>query len=84
MLQPLNEWDNANKLKWLKVRLTGRAQTAFLHLPEETKKDHKLASVALKERFEPAEFQTKRKKKTKGWADYAEDLKSLTGKAYPA
>ncbi len=87
----VNEWDNANKLKWLKVRLTGRAQTAFQHLPEETREDYKQASRALKERFEPAsrkcryqaEFQTKRKKKTEGWADYAEELRSLANKAYP-
>ncbi len=54
--------------------------------------DYQQATAALKERFEPAsrkgryqagEFQTKRKKKTEGWADYAEDLRSLAGKAYP-
>eukprot|EP00731_Ephydatia_muelleri_P000948 Em0001g948a len=47
---------------------------------------------ALKERFEPAsqtarylaEFENRRKKKTEGWADFAEDLRSLVEKAYPA
>ena len=46
---------------------------------------------ALKERFEPAskkslyqaEFQTRRKKRTEGWAEYAEDLKTIVNKAYP-
>ncbi len=49
----VNEWDNAQKLKWLKVRLTARAQKAFQRLPEETRADFKLAIKALKERFEP-------------------------------
>ena len=47
--------------------------------------------AALQERFEPkslktryqAEFQTRRKKKSEGWADFSEDLKMLTDKAYP-
>ena len=46
---------------------------------------------ALRERFEPksrrsryeAEFQTRRKKKSEGWADFAEDLKLLADKAFP-
>ncbi len=64
------------------MHLTGCAQTAFQHLPEETKKDYKLASVALEERFKPAShkcryqavFQMKHKKSTEGWADFTEDL----------
>ena len=87
----VNEWDDADKLKWLKVRLTGRAQTAFQHLPETTKGDFKLAFAALKKRFEPtsrkgryqAEFRTKRKTKSEGWAEYAEDLRKLVSQAYP-
>lgn len=46
---------------------------------------------ALHQRFEPrsrqtrykAEFQTRRKKKSEGWADSAEDLKSLVEKGFP-
>ena len=42
-------------------------------------------------RFEPAsrrdlyqaEFDTRRKKATEGWAEYAEDLKTLVEKAFP-
>ena len=45
----------------------------------------------LQERFEPkskrtryqAEFETGRKKKSEGWADFADDLRSLADKAYP-
>ena len=66
----VNEWDDEQKLKWLKVRLTGRAQKAFQHLPEASRATFNLAKAALKMRFEPesrttryqAEFQSRRKK----------------------
>jgi hypothetical protein len=46
---------------------------------------------ALKARFDPesrrtryqAEFQTRRKKASEGWADFADELRSLADKAYP-
>ena len=87
----VNEWDEGGKLKWLKVRLTGRAQIAFQRLSEAAQGDYKEAVKALKERFEPAarkhryqaEFQTRRKRKAEGWADFAEDLKALADKAFP-
>ena len=31
----VNTWDGEQKLKWLKVHMTGRAQKAFQHLPAE-------------------------------------------------
>ncbi len=87
----VNEWNAASKLLWLKVRLVGRAQTAFQRLPETTKADYKESMKALKKRFEPAgrqaryqaEFQSRKKKATEGWAEYAEDLEALVEKAFP-
>ena len=87
----VNGWDEGTQLKWLKVRLTGRAQTAFQRLPTETQQDLGQTVTALKERFEPAsqktryqaELQTRRKKKSESWADLAEDLRLLADKAYP-
>ena len=87
----VNEWTDAQKLKWLRVRLTGRAQKAFHRLPPESVATYRGATNALQERFEPksrrtryqAEFETRRKKKSEGWADFAEDLRSLADKAYP-
>ena len=87
----VNGWDATQNLKWLKVRLTGRAQIAFQRLSEEARADFKEAKKALTERFEPksrksryqAEFQTRRKKKTEAWADFAEDLKQLADHAFP-
>ena len=51
-----------------------------------------LGKAALRGRFEPesrkiryqAEFQSRRKKASEGWADFADDLQSLTEKAYPS
>jgi hypothetical protein len=79
----VNGWSGADSLKWLKVRLTGRAQTAFQRI--------KRAAAALKERFEPAtrkhrfqaELQTRKKQKGEAWADFADDLKSLADRACP-
>ena len=50
----VNGWDDDQKLLWLKVRLTGRAQTAFQRLSDIAGASYNEAKKALKERFEPA------------------------------
>ena len=87
----VNEWNDAKKLLWLKARLTGRAQLAFQHASTEIQEDYDRLKQAMKDRFEPesrkgryqAEFQTRRKKPSEGWADFAQDLQSLADKAFP-
>ena len=84
----VNKWDEAACLCWLKVRLTGRAQTALQCLPNNA--DYKSAKKALQERFEPscrrernqAQFQARRKKKDEGWTDLVDGLRNLVDKAY--
>ena len=49
----VNSWDGEQKLLWLKVRMTGRAQTAFKKLPDDAKGSFEAAVRALGERFEP-------------------------------
>ena len=36
----INEWDDAAKLLWMRVRLVGRAQTAYGHLPTTAKESY--------------------------------------------
>ena len=89
----VNGWNAASKLLWLKVRLTDRAQKAFQRLPAETRQSYELSKKALEveERFEPAskselyiaELRVRQKRPSEAWADYAEDLRTLTDKAYP-
>ena len=87
----VNGWDDADKLKWLRVRLTGRAQKALHRLTDAQWATYEATRLALNTRFDPesrqtryqAEFQTRRKKAGEGWADLADDLKSLADKAYP-
>lgn len=84
-------WDEAARLKWLRVRLSGRAGTVFRRLPDATRADYGQAKAALKERFEPAtkrtlyqtKLQTRLKQRSEGWAEFGEDLKTLADKAYP-
>ncbi len=88
----VNKWTSEEKLLWLQVRLTGRAQKAFQRLPVDNRATCALAIKAMKERFEPesrktryqAEFQARQRKPTEGWADFAEDLQTLAEKAYPS
>ena len=87
----VNGWSDEQKLKWLRVRLTGRAQKALHRIPEASRTTYEATRAALKARFDPesrqtryrAEFQTRRKKASEGWADFADDLKSLVDKGYP-
>ena len=68
----VNGWDGEEKLKWLRVRLTGRAATTFRRLSEATRADFTAATTALRERFEPeskkelymAEMQTRSRRAT--------------------
>lgn len=87
----VNGWDDAAKILWMRVRLTGKAQTALKRLPTAARESYAEARKALEKRFEPASkrdlyvsaFQTRRKKRTEGWEDLAEDLRTLSEKAYP-
>jgi len=84
-------WDAATKLKWLRVRLTGRAGTVFRCLPETTRADFDLATAAMKSRFEPeskkelyrTQLLTRKKKQGEGWAAFGDDLRILADRAYP-
>ena len=87
----VNGWDDTQKLRWLRVRMTGRAQKALLRLPGATADSYDATRDALRARFEPesrhtryqAEFQLRRKKAAEGWADFGDDLRNLADKAYP-
>ena len=87
----VNGWSEAQKLQWLRVRVTGRAQKALLRLPAVTAPSFDSTRDALRARFEPesrqtryqAEFQLRRKKAAEGWADFADALRTLADKAYP-
>lgn len=87
----VNHWDDADKLKWLRGRLTGQAQKALHRLPETSTSMYAAPHAAMKTRFDPesrhtrhqAEIQAWRKKSMEGWADFADDLKALCDKAYP-
>ena len=88
----VNGWDDEQRLQWLRVRVTGRAQKALHRLTETATVSYEATRDALRERFEPesrrtryqAEFQARRKRPGEGWADLTDDLRSLADKAYPA
>ena len=87
----VNKWSEEKKLQWLWVCLTGRAQKTIQHLTADAAASFSTTIKALDERFEPksqrtlhhAEFQARRKKKLEGWAEFADDLKTLVEKGFP-
>ena len=52
-MEAVNDWDDATKLKWLRVQLTGKSQTASQRLLEDTQESYNGATIALKEQLEP-------------------------------
>ena len=49
----VNGWNDNDKLLWLKVRLTEKAQMAFAQLAHETQQSYATAKQALIDRFDP-------------------------------
>ena len=86
----VNKWGDADKLLWLRVRMTGRAQKAYKNLSEAAKGNYEQCKECLQERFEPAskkelyraEFHARRKRRTEDWASFAEDIKALAERAF--
>jgi len=64
---------------------------ALDQLPYETQQSYSGVKKALRERFEPdskrmlykAEFDTRKKRTSETWADFGDDLRRLTDKAFP-
>ena len=88
----VNEWtSNASKLKWLKVRLVGKAAAALKRFSDDTRGDYAALKGALRKRFEPAskkelymaEFQVRRKQQDEDWASFSDNLRTLAEKSYP-
>ena len=50
----VNEWENAAKLLWLRVRLTGRARTAYQRLTATARESYEASVKGMKDRSEPA------------------------------
>jgi len=87
----VNEWDEANRLLWLEVRMTGKAQSAWRRLSNEAKSQYVSAKAALRKRFEPdsrrelyaVEFQTRKRHRGEAWEELGDNLRLLADKAFP-
>ena len=80
----VNKWEtDGEKLKWLRVRLTGKTHTVFMKLPENIRKDYGECVKALKRRFFPnskkelyvAELHTRAKRDDEDWASFGDALR---------
>ena len=88
----VNKWDSGeDRLKWLRVRLTGKARTAFRRLPDDVKADYGTCVEALQRRFNPdskrqlymVELNAKTKRRDENWAAFGDAVRVLADKAYP-
>ena len=88
----VNKWATGEeKLKWLKVRLTGKAQTAFKKLPQDVKENYGECMKSLQRCFDPdskrqlyvAELSARTRHKDEDWATFGDVLRVLADKAYP-
>jgi len=84
----VNGWDDITKLRWMHVRVTGKALVALTRAKAES---YKRVKEALQERFEPSskkelykiKLQSRMKKPVESWGDFADDLCVLADRAYP-
>jgi len=79
----VNDWDDATRLLWLEVRMTGKAQGAWRRISMEAKVNYATAKAALRKRFEPdsrrdlyvVEFQTRKRNRGEAWEELADSLR---------
>ena len=88
----VNKWvSGEDRLKWLRVRLTGKAQTAFRRLPDDVKADYGTCVEALQRRFNPdskrqlymVELNARTKRRDEDWAAFGDAVRVLADKANP-
>ena len=88
----VNKWvSGEDRLKWLRVRLTGKPQTAFRRLPDDVKVDYGTCVEALQRRFNPdskrqlymVELNARTKRRDEDWAAFGDAVRVLADKAYP-
>ena len=81
-----NRWAEDDKLRFLKVRLIGRAQSVIQRLSDDQKDTCEHAMEALHQCFKLAskrelyftELSTRRRRPTESWANFANDLRRLS------
>ena len=88
----VNKWDSdEEKLKWIRVRLTGKAHTAYRRLAQDARTKYGECKDALRRRFHPdssrdlhmAELQVRKRQNDEDWASFGDALRVLADKAYP-
>eukprot|EP00731_Ephydatia_muelleri_P001915 Em0001g1915a len=89
----INKWESAEeKMKWLKVRITGQARMAFRKFPASVQTKYEECTKAFKQRFEPdskkelyrAELTARTRRRDEDWASFRKHnaLRTLADKAY--
>ena len=87
----VNDWDDATRLLWLEVRMTGKAKSTWRRISTEAKASYGTAKATLRKRFEPdsrrdlyvLEFQTRKRGSGEAWEELADALRLLADKAFP-
>ena len=88
----VNSWESdEEKRKWIRVRLTGKAQTALQRFPADAHSKYSKCVAALRRRFHPdskrnlhmMELAVRKRLKEEEWASFGDALRTLADKAYP-
>ena len=88
----VNRWESdEEELKWIRVRLTGKAQTALQRFPADAHSKYSKCVAALRRRFHPdskrdlhmMELSVRKRLNKEDWASLGDALRTLADKAYP-
>lgn len=87
----VNQWDEALKLKFMSLLLSGRARDMYSGLPREAKNHYALLKSALTRCFEPsdsnewsrASFTARRRRPNETAREFGNALRRLAARAYP-